>query len=96
MALLGVCGTSTTSIPHSQPWAQGTPASPPAQAVDPWASGQAGAHLLGNLGHIQLVLELSSQPREALGTGCGPPTADSIPVALQCCLLTLGHREDAA
>lgn len=61
-----------------------------------WASRQAGPHLLGNLGYIQLVVELSGQPRKALGTGCSLPTADSIPVALQRCLLTLGHSEDLA
>lgn len=63
----------------------------------PQASWQAGPpHLLGDLGHVQLVPELGGQPREAPGTGCGLPTADRVPIALQCRLLTPGHREDPA
>ena len=53
-------------------------------------------HLLGDLGCIQLVPELSSQPREAVSTGCSLPSADCVPVSLQCCLLTPGHSEDPA
>lgn len=59
-------------------------------------SGQAGPHLLGDLGHVQLVPELIGQPREALGTCSSLPTADSILVALQGPLLTLRHSEDSA
>lgn len=54
------------------------------------------AHLLGDLGHIQLIPELSGQPRKALGAGCSLPTADGVPVALQRWLLPLGHSEDTA
>ena len=71
-------------------------APPPAQAAALWASWQAGPHLPGDLGHIQLVPEFSSQPCKALGTRCGLPSADGVPVALQRYLLTLGHPEDLA
>lgn len=55
-----------------------------------------GPHLLGDLGHIQLVPELSSQPRKAPGAGCSLPTTHSVLVALKRGLLTLGHSEDPA
>lgn len=53
-------------------------------------------HLLGDLGCIQLVPELSSQPRETVSTCCSLPSADRIPVSLQRCLLTPGYSEDPA
>ena len=59
-----------------------------------WLAGR--PHLLGDLGRIQLVPELSSQLREAVGTRHSLPSADRIPVTLQRCLLTPGHSKDPA
>lgn len=95
MVSLGERGTPThghAPLTALGPGVPRTPRSP--STVDLWASWQAGPHLLCDPGHIQLVMELSSQPRKALGAGCSLPIADGIPVAPQRPLLTLGHGED--
>lgn len=99
MASLQGAGRPATGPAHTAtgPGPAGAPAPPPARALDLRASWQAGPpHLLGDLVHIQLVLELCGQLRKALGTGYGLPTADNVPIALQCWLLTLVHSEDPA
>lgn len=72
------------------------PAPPPGWSTGLLANWQAGPHLLGNLGCVQLVPELSGQITEALGTSCSLPTADSIPVALKVYLMTLRHGKNPA
>lgn len=67
----------------------------PAQA-HPITASDLLTYLLGDLGHVQLIPELSGQPRKAPGAGCSLPTADSVPVALQRWLLPLGHSEYTA
>lgn len=85
-------GPGAGAPPHPQ--APSSPRTPPGQSAGLLASWQAGTHLLGNLGHVQLVPELSGQITEALGTSRSRPTADSIPVVLQVYLMTLGHGKN--
>lgn len=83
--------------PPAQPQAPRSSSTASGLDTGPWASWQAAPpHLLGDLGHIQLVLELHRQPREAPGTGRGLPAADGVPVAPQGWELPPGHGEDAA
>lgn len=72
------------------------PVLPPGWSTGLLANWQAGPHLLGNLGCVQLVPELSGQITEALGTSCSLPAAYSIPVALELYLMTLRHGKNPA